>query len=79
MVTLKKIPWSDEAMLPTAHASSHEVDGSDLVRPYQTMSGVWRVYGGAAPFQLQGDNTFGLYVEGTLTFDTDTGKVKVNA
>jgi len=61
------------------HASSHEVDGGDLVRPYLPVSGAWRITGAAAPFTLQGDNALGLRAEGKLQFDPDTGKMKVVA
>jgi hypothetical protein len=58
-----------------SHASRHEIDGADLVRPYMPVSGVWKVTD-AAPYELQaGDED--MFVEGELYFDDATGKVKV--
>ena len=58
------------------HKAAHEVDGDDLVRPYQPISGVWKIAGAAAPFDLQAEDQ-SLFVEGVLWFDEDTGKMKV--
>jgi hypothetical protein len=62
---------------PQAHASAHEVDGADLVRPYLPVSGVWRIDGTSSPFNLQAEDLL-MYVEGILRFDADTGKMKVS-
>jgi hypothetical protein len=61
---------------PAAHNTRHEIDGADLVRPYQPISGVWKITGEGAPFDLQAEDQ-NLYVEGVLWFDEDTGKMKV--
>jgi hypothetical protein len=58
------------------HASEHEIDGAQLVRPYQPISGVWKIIGEGAPFDLQAEDQC-LFVEGILWFDEDTGKMKV--
>jgi len=59
------------------HAQTHEIDGSDLVRPYQPVSGAWRIVGEAAPFELQADDSLLMYIEGVGYFDSETGKLKV--
>jgi hypothetical protein len=61
------------------HATTHEVDGADLVRPYLPVAGCWTISGAAAPFALMGDDSLKLYVEGVLYFDVDSGKMKVTA
>lgn len=64
---------------PGAHASTHEVDGTDLVRPYLPVCGCWRITGDVSPFELEADSELELYVEGEMYFDESTGKMKVAA
>lgn len=61
------------------HASTHEIDGTDLVRPYYPVSGVWQISGVASPFVLKADNVDYMFFEGVGYFNPDTGKLKVTA